>query len=70
MLRLFGDGWASFFITNSLVEELPDEQTVPMGNGSDGLVVSQARYQTAIHNLEDASFRLYCGIARLIENPP
>src|SRR6266702_2783147 len=49
--------------------KLPDQTTQPMGNGSDGLCVPQARYQTAIHNLEDSSFGLYCGVASLIKNP-
>jgi len=52
------------------VQDDPDQPTKPMGNGSDGLFVSQARHQTAINNLEDASFNLNCGIGRLIENPP
>ncbi len=30
----------------------------------------QARHQTAINDLEDASFNLNRGIGRLIENPP
>jgi hypothetical protein len=41
-----------------------------MGNGSDGWLVSQARYQTAINDLEDAAFNLDRGIGGLIENPP
>jgi hypothetical protein len=43
---------------DSLVQNLPDETTQPMGNRPDGLCVPQARYQTAIHNLEDTSFGL------------
>src|SRR5215470_14808132 len=38
-----------------------------MGNGSDALIVSKARDQAAIHNLEDASFGPGCGIRSLIE---
>ena len=36
--------------------------------GSDGLIVSQARYQSAIDNLENGSFRLDRGIGSLIQN--
>ncbi len=41
LLRLFGDGWASLFVTNSLVQEQPDQATLSMGNGPDGLLMSQ-----------------------------
>jgi hypothetical protein len=34
---------ASFFVTNSLVQNEPDQPTLSMGNGPDGLIVSQAR---------------------------
>jgi hypothetical protein len=48
----------------------PDETAKPMGNGPDGLIVSQARYQTAIDNLENGSFGLGRGIGSLIQNAP
>src|SRR5258707_11312042 len=41
-----------------------------MGNGPDGLIVSQARHQPAIDDLENGSFRLNCGVGTLIENAP
>ena len=41
-----------------------------MGNGPDGLIVSQAHYRAAIDNLEDTSFGLYGGVGRLVENAP
>jgi hypothetical protein len=41
-----------------------------MGNGPDGLIMSQARDGAAIHDLEDASFAPGCGVGRLIENAP
>jgi len=41
-----------------------------MGNSSNGLIMSQARHQAAIHHLEDASFGLYGGVGTLIEKPP
>ena len=48
----------------------PDQPTLSMGDGPDGLVVSQARDRTAIHDLEDASFGPGCGVGRLIEQAP
>ena len=67
LLRSFGDGWAAFLVADSLVQDQPDQPTLPMGNGSNGLIMSQARDRAAIHNLEDASFGSGCGVGRLIE---
>src|ERR1700694_109292 len=53
LLRVFGDGWASFFVTDSLVQDQPNQPTLSMGNGPDDLVMSQARDRAPIHNLED-----------------
>jgi len=41
-----------------------------MGNGPDGLIMSQARDRAARDNLEDASFGLHGGVGGLIENAP
>ena len=62
LLRLFGDRRAAFFVTNSLMQDQPDQPTLSMGDGPDGLIVSQARNRAAIHDLEDASFGPGCGI--------
>ena len=70
LLRSLGDRWATFLVTDSLVQDQPDEPTLPMGNGSDGLIVSQARDGAAIHNLEEASFGPGCSICSLIEYAP
>jgi len=43
LFRSFGDGGAAFFVTDSLVQDQPDQPTLPMGNGPDGLIVSQTR---------------------------
>src|SRR6266480_2091856 len=67
LLRLFGDSWASFFVTDSLVQDQPNQPTLPMGNRPDGLIMSQARDGAAIDNFEDASFGPGCGISGLIE---
>ena len=67
LLRLFGDSWAPFFVTDSLVQDQPNQSALPVGNGPDRLIVSQARDGTAIHDFEDASFGLGCGVRSLIE---
>jgi len=70
LLGLFGDGWTPFFVTDCLVQDQPDQPTLPMSNGPDGLIMSQARDRAAIHNFEDASFGPGCGVSRLVENTP
>jgi hypothetical protein len=40
LLGLFGDRRAPLFVTNSLVQDQPDQSTLSMGNGPDGLVMS------------------------------
>jgi len=70
LLRPFGDHWAMFFVTHSLVQDQPDEATLSMGNRSDGLNMSEARDRAAIDNLEDTSFGPGCGVGSLIENAP
>ena len=60
---IFADRWASFLVTNSLVQNHPDQPTQSMGNRPDGLIVSQARHIPAIDNLEDASFVLTAALA-------
>jgi hypothetical protein len=52
------------------MENDPDEAAKPMGNGPDGLIMSQSRYQSAIDNFENGSFRLGCGVGSLIQNAP
>jgi len=46
----------------------PDQATKPMGDGPDGLIVSEARDESTIDNLENGPFRLGCGVGTLIEN--
>ena len=52
LLRSFGDRWAAFLVTDSLVQNQPDQSTLSMADGSDGLIVSQTRDRAAIHDLE------------------
>ena len=56
LLGLFANRWAPFFVTNSLVQNLPDQAAKTMGNHSDRLIVSQARHISAIEDGEEASF--------------
>ena len=67
LLRSFGDRWAPFFVTDSPVQDQPDQPTLSMSDGPNGLIVSQARYRAAINNLEDASFGSGRGVSSLIE---
>src|SRR5713101_4191793 len=61
---------APFIVTDSLVQNQPDEPTKPIANCADGLIVSQAWHQAAVHDFEDASFVLDRSICGLIENAP
>ena len=67
LFRLFGNGRAPFFVTDSLVQDEPDQPALSMGNRSNGLIMSQARDRAAIDNLEDASFGSGCAVSSLIE---
>jgi hypothetical protein len=49
------------------VQNQPDETALPMGDGSDALVVSEARNHLAIHNLKNASLGSGSGICNLME---
>jgi hypothetical protein len=63
------DRRAAFLVHDALVQDLPDQPTETMRDGSDGLGVPQAREQTTIHELEDTAFRLHGRIRGLIEHP-
>ena len=43
LLRSFGHGWAAFLVTDSLMQDQPDQSTLSMSDGSNGLIVPQAR---------------------------
>src|SRR5215813_11966684 len=59
ILGSYVDSWASFLVTDSLMQDQPDQTTLSVGNDADGLIMSEARNATAIDNLEDASFDFY-----------
>jgi hypothetical protein len=44
----FGDCWAPFVVTGSLMEDQPEQTTLSMRNDPDGLIMSEARDATAI----------------------
>jgi hypothetical protein len=67
LLRLLGNGWAAFFVTNSLVQDQPDQPTLSMGNGPDGLIMPQARDRAPVHNFADTSFGFCSGVSSLVE---
>jgi hypothetical protein len=67
LLGLFGDGWPPFFVTDSLMEDQPNQPALSVGNGPDGLFVPETRYRAAIHNFEDTSFGFYSGVRSLIK---
>ena len=69
-LRPFAHGRAAFLVADPSVQNHPDQPTKAMGNCPDGLIVSQAWYEAAIHDLEDASFRPDRSVGTLIENAP
>jgi hypothetical protein len=67
LLRSFAEPGAAFFVTHSLMQDQRDQATLSMGNGSDCLIMSQARDRPAIYDLEDTSFGPGSGIRSLIE---
>ena len=40
LFRLFSDGWATFFVPDSLMRDRPNQLTLSMGNRSNGLIMS------------------------------
>jgi hypothetical protein len=56
-LQPFADDLAAFLVAVPSIQDYPDEPTEAIGNFPNGLIVSQALYDAAIHDLEDASFR-------------
>ena len=58
------------FVVDPVMQNQPEEPAKPMGNCSDGWIVSHARYLSAIHDLEDAAFVLDHSVGSLIDNSP
>jgi len=55
-LGLFGHRRASLLISDAFIQNHPDQLTDAMRNRPDGLVVAETRNETAVDDLEDASF--------------
>jgi len=68
LLGLFGHCWAAFFIPNAVMQYYPDQVTEAMRNYADCFVMSQARHQTTVHDLEVAPLAFDSSIRSLIEN--
>src|SRR5205814_3247461 len=66
LLRSFAEARAAFFVTCSLMQDQPDQAALSMGNGSDCLIMSETRHQSAIDNLKNASFGPGSGIGNLM----
>ena len=67
LLRSLADRRAPLFVTDSLVQDQPDQPTLSMGNCSDGLIVSEARDVSVVDDFEDASLGSGCSVRSLIE---
>ena len=64
---VFRNRRAPFLIANAFIQNHPDQLTEAMRNCPDGFVVAEARNETTVDDLEDASFMLSCSIGSLIE---
>ena len=67
-LGLDRDGRPAFLITEALVVRLPDQTAQAMADGADRLGMAEARDEPAVHDVEDRSFRLHCGVGGLIDS--
>jgi hypothetical protein len=68
LLGLFRHCRAAFFMTNAVMQNYPDQVTEAMRNYADCFVMSQARHETTVHDLEDAPLAFDSSIRSLIEN--
>src|SRR5215472_9606368 len=66
-LGLFASGWTSFLVTDSLVQNLPDQAAKPVGNDPDRDVVAQARQVAPVEEGEDTAFEFDRRVGRLVE---
>ena len=67
MRTLFGHSGTAFLVQDAVVQDLPHQTTEPVRNRADGLRVSQADDQAAVHERKDTAFGLDGGVGRLIE---
>ena len=59
---VFRNRRAPFLIANAFIQNHPDQLIDAMRNCPDGFVVAEARNETTVDDLEDASFMLSCSI--------
>ena len=64
--RVFRNRRAPFLIADAFIQNHPDQLTDAMRNCPDGFVVAEARNETTVDDLEDASFMLSCSMGSLI----
>jgi hypothetical protein len=50
---LFGNRWTVFLVTGSLVQDQPDQSTLPMGNGPDGFTAPANQLRLSFVGSED-----------------
>ena len=67
-LRFFADGWPAFLVPNALVQDLPNETTEPVSDGTDCLRVPEVGHEPAIHDGEDRPFGFHGGVRCLIQD--
>ena len=58
----------AFLITETLVVCLLDQTAQAMADGADRVGMAEARDEPAVHDVEDRSFRLHCGVGGLIDS--
>ena len=64
------DGRPAFVISNTLVQNHPDQTTQTMSDGSNGLGVPEAYDKSAVSELKDASFGVDGGVRALVKEAP
>src|ERR1039457_6599020 len=61
---------APFLVADPPVQNYPEQSVKSVGDGPDGLFVSQARQQLPKRDVKDAALDLDCGLRCLIQQPP
>jgi hypothetical protein len=68
--RFLAHSRTPFVVTQTLMQNLPDQPAETMGDCPDGLFETEARQQPPKHNLEDATLDFDCGVGGLIQKTP
>jgi hypothetical protein len=66
LLRSFGDRGAAFFVTDSLVQDQPDQSTLSMGDGPDGFANLRRHAGTTIIRTYSSTFARGCRHGELV----